>query len=128
MSSASAVRRAAAGLLTSGAVLTGVIGALIGTAGPAAADPPPNCTTADMTGVMSGVSAAMSAYLFSHPDVNAFFTGLQGQPKAQIAAATQTYLDNNPQVRADLQNIRQPSTDFRARCGIGQRGLAPGLN
>ena len=124
MSSAPPLLRAAAALLGAGAVLAG----LVGTAGPASADPPPNCTTADMTGVMSGVSAAMSAYLFSHPDVNAFFTGLQGQSKAQIAAATQTYLDNNPQVRADIQSIRQPSTDFRARCGIGQRGLVPGLS
>ncbi|MCB0940759.1 MAG: heme-binding protein [Mycobacterium sp.] len=124
MSFAPPLRRAAGALLGAGAVLAG----LVGTAGPAAADPPPNCTTADMTGVMSGVSAAMSAYLFTHPDVNAFFTGLQGQSKAQIAAATQTYLDNNPQVRADIQSIRQPSTDFRARCGIGQRGLVPGLS
>ena len=53
---------------------------------------------------------------------------LAGLSKAQIAAATQTYLDNNPQVRADIQSIRQPSADFRARCGIGQRGLAPGLS
>ena len=56
MSSAPPLLRAAAALLGAGAVLAG----LVGTAGPASADPPPNCTTADMTGVMSGVSAAMS--------------------------------------------------------------------
>ncbi len=71
------VRRAAAAALGAGAVLLSV-------AGPAAADPPPNCTTADMTGIMSGVSAAMSSYLWTHPDVNAFFTSLQGLPKAQV--------------------------------------------
>ena len=115
------VRRAAAAVLGAGALLAGM-------AGPAAADPPPNCTTGDMASVMAGVSAAMSAYLFSHPDVNAFFSDLQGQPKAQIAAETQTYLDNNPQVRAELEGIRQPSNDFRTRCGIGQRALVPGLS
>ncbi len=29
---------------------------------------------------MSGVWAGTSVYLFTHPDVNAFFTGLKGQP------------------------------------------------
>lgn len=115
------VRRAAAAAVGAAAVLIGV-------AGPAAADPPPNCTTADMTGIMAGVSAAMSAYLFTHPDVNDFFSSLQGLPKKEIGAKTQAYLDANPQVRTDLNNIRQPSTDFRTRCGIGQRPLAPGVS
>ena len=120
MTSRRSMRRAAAAALGAGAVLLSV-------AGPASADPPPNCTTADMTGIMAGVSASMSAYLFTHPDVNAFFTGLQGLPKAQIGAQTQQYLDANPQIRADLDGIRQPSTDFRARCGLPQRPLAPGV-
>ena len=114
------VRRAAAAALGAGTVL-------LAAAGPAIADPPPNCTTADMAGVMSGVSAAMSAYLFTHPDVNAFFSGLQGLPKEQVRDQTQSYLDANPQIRAELDNIRQPSTDFRTRCGIPQRALAPGV-
>ena len=120
MTSNRSVRRAAAAALGAGAVLLSV-------AGPAAADPPPNCTTADMTGIMAGVSAAMSNYLFTHPDVNAFFTGLQGLPKAQVATQTQQYLNNNPGIRADLDGIRQPSTDFRARCGLIQRPIAPGV-
>lgn len=119
MSSSRSMRRAAAAALGAGAVLLSI-------AGPAAADPP-NCTTADMTGIMSGVSASMAAYLFAHPDVNDFFTDLQGLPKNQVAAQTQTYLDANPSIRTDLENIRQPSTDFRNRCGIGQRPLVPGL-
>ena len=120
MSSSRSVRRVAAAALGAGAVLLSV-------AVPAAADPPPNCTTADMTGIMSGVSAAMAAYLFGHPDVNSFFTSLQGLPKKEVAAKTQAYLDANPSIKTDLDNIRQPSTDFRARCGIGQRPLVPGL-
>jgi heme-binding protein len=74
-------------------------------------------TAADLAGVMSGVSAATSAYLFTYPDVNAFFTGLKGQPKDQIPTQVESYLDANPQVRAELQGIRQPSVDFRNCCG-----------
>ena len=107
--------RAGALMLSAGIDLLG--------AGPAAAEPPPGCTTADMTGIMAGVSAAMSAYLFAHPDVNAFFTGLQGLPKAQVRSETETYLSANPGVRADLDAIRQPSLDFRTRCNLPQRAL-----
>lgn len=76
-----------------------------------------------MTGVMSGVSAAMASYLFTHPDVNTFFTGLQGQPKQAVRDQTEAYLNANPDVRADLEAIRQPSRDFRTRCNLPQRGL-----
>ncbi|AKK28079.1 heme-binding protein [Mycobacterium sp. EPa45] len=128
MTSNRSVRRAAAAAIGAGAVLLSVAGpAGLLLAGPAAADPPPNCTTADMTGIMSGVSAAMSNYLFTHPDVNAFFSGLQGLPKDQVKTQTQQYLNANPQIRADLDGIRQPSTDFRSRCGLPQRPLAPGV-
>lgn len=89
---------------------------LLGTAGTSAADAP-NCTAADLAGVMAGVSAATSVYLFTHPDVNGFFTSLKGQPKDQIRAQVLTYVDQHPQVRAELQGIRQPAVDFRARCG-----------
>ena len=86
-------------------------------------DLPPGCTTADMTGVMSGISAAMSAYLFTHPDVNAFFSGLQGQPKTQVRDQTEAYLNANPTVRAEIEAIRQPSRYFRDRCNLPQRAL-----
>jgi heme-binding protein len=102
-----------------GAFATGFIAGamLLGTAATAAAQPPPNCTAADLAGIMSGVTAATSAYLFTHPDVNAFFTGLKGQPREQQREQVQRYLDANPQVRAELQGIRQPTVDFRNRCG-----------
>jgi hemophore-related protein len=97
---------------------------LVASPGPAAADPlPPGCTSADMTGVMSGISAAMSVYLLTHPDVNNFFTGLQGQPKDAVRDQTEAYLNANPTVRADLEGIRKPSRDFRDRCNLPQRAL-----
>ena len=56
-------------------------GALLVGMAPSALATPPNCTAADLAGVSAGVSAATSAYLFTHPDVNAFFTGLEGAPR-----------------------------------------------
>jgi heme-binding protein len=88
---------------------------LFGTTATAAADPP-NCTAADLAGVMSGVSAGTSAYLFTHPDVNAFFTGLKGKPRDQMTAEIQAYLDANPQVREDLRAVRRAAPEFRDRC------------
>lgn len=92
-----------------------VAGSLI--AAPTAVADPPNCTAADLSGVAAGVSAATSAYLFTHPDVNAFMTGLKGQPRDAIRAQVQQYLDANPQTKADIQGIRQPLADIRVRCG-----------
>ena len=107
------VRRAVVGAIGTGAVAAAL---LVGTAPSALADPP-NCTAADLAGVAAGVSASTSAYLFTHPDVNAFFTGLEGAPRDTIRTQVQQYLDANPQTKADLQGIRQPLIDLKNRCG-----------
>ena len=106
--------RVIAGGVAAGAMLFAAVGS-------AAADPepaPPNCTAADLAQVSSGVAAATSAYLFTHPDVNAYFTSLKGQPRNDIAAQVKQYMDANPQTHADMEGIRQPLTDFRSRCGM----------
>ncbi len=106
-------RRAVIGVIGTGAVA----GAMLFTgAGSALADPP-NCTAADLAGVASGVSAATSAYLFTHPDVNNFFSGLQGKSRDDMRTEVTSYMDANPQVKAELTAIRQPLADIRARCG-----------
>lgn len=101
-------RRAAGAALAAGAWLA--------TAATAAAAPP-NCTAADLAGVNAGVSTASAAYLFTHPDVNAFLTGLGDEPEDQAHAELQQYLDANPKVRDELTAIRQPLVDLKARCG-----------
>jgi heme-binding protein len=106
-------RRAAAGAIGAGAIASAM---MLGASPLAFADPPPNCTAGDLAGVASGVSASTSAYLFSHPDVNAFFTSLKGQPKSAIRDDVQNYLNANPVVKTDLQNIRQPLVDLKNRC------------
>ncbi|MBI3214887.1 MAG: heme-binding protein [Mycobacterium sp.] len=107
------VRRVVVGAIGAGAVA----GAMLSAAAPALADPPPNCTAADLAGVSAGVSAATSAYLFTHPDVNYFFTDLAGTPREQVQQQVTDYLDGNPQAKADLTGIRQPLVDIKNRCG-----------
>ena len=115
-------RRAVSGAIgagaLAGAMFFGV--AATATAEPPPPPPPPPCTAAEMALVMSGVSFNTSNYLTTHPDVNDYFTSLKGQPRDQIQDQVRNYLDANPQVRADLQAIRQPSIDFRNRCGVPQ--------
>jgi heme-binding protein len=109
-------RRVAVGAISAGAVSGTLFGAAAGTAAADSTPRPPNCTAADMAGVASGVAAALSAYLFTHPDVNGFYTGLQDQPKDQIRDDVQNYFNANPQQQAELENIRQPLIDIRQRC------------
>ena len=107
-------RRAVVGAIGTGAVAS----ALLFAAAPSAlADPPPNCTAADLAGVAAGVSAATSSYLFTHPDVNNFFTGLEGAPRDTVRAQVKDYMNANPQTKDDLTGIRQPLMDIKNRCG-----------
>lgn len=80
------------------------------------APPPANCSPADWAGVRAGVAAALSTYLFTHPPVNDFFATLKGQSRDEMRPQVQEYLDANPQVRAELQGIKQPADDFLNRC------------
>jgi heme-binding protein len=121
-------RRAVAGAIGAGAVAGAMLFGAIPSAladppapspAPSPAPPPPapqGCSAADLAGVASGVSASTSAYLFTHPDVNDFFTSLKGQPKDQIRGNIQNYLNANPQVKSDLDGIRQPLVDLKNRC------------
>jgi hemophore-related protein len=88
---------------------------LIGSAATASADPP-NCTAGDLTQVLSGVNAGMSVFLFTHPDVNAFFTSLKGKSRDDMRTAVSNYLQANPDIRDQIKAVRQPAADFRARC------------
>jgi hemophore-related protein len=105
-------------LSVAGAIATGAISGamLFGSAAIALADPPPGCTAADLARVQSGVSAATSDYLFTHPDVNNFVTSLKGQSPDAQRDNVQNYLNANPQTQTDLQGIKQPLNDLKNRC------------
>lgn len=104
-------RRGAAAVFGAGALL-------IAGAGMAAADVTPGCMASDVTAVESQVAAGMTAYLVTHPDVNTFLSGLHGLPTAEIARQTRAYLIANPQVQNEIDGVRAPVFDLRARCGI----------
>jgi hemophore-related protein len=93
---------------------------LVGGAPTALADPPPppapGCSAADFEQLKSQVAAATADYMFSHPDVNAFFSSLKGQPKDQMRSQVKDYLAGSPQVQSDLAGIRQPLRDMKSRC------------
>ena len=105
------VRRAAASILGAG-------GVLLGLAAPAVAYDGPGCTAADITAVEAQVATAMTGYLFTHPDVNAFFTSLDGLNRSQSQSKAQAYLAANPQIKAEIGAIRGPATALRDRCNI----------
>jgi heme-binding protein len=111
------LRRLAAATLTGGALATALFGAVPSANADPNPDAPPNCTSADLEGVRTGVQFATSAYLFTHPDVNAFFTSLAGVPRAQVLVQVKNYMAANPQVKADIAGIRQPLVDLKNRCG-----------
>jgi hemophore-related protein len=107
---------------TAGAMLFGAAALAFADPSPAPPLPPaPGCTAADLAQASGTVGTAMAAYLFSHPDVNNFFTSLRGLPNEEIHGDVQTYMDANPQVEAEINGIRQPVTDLRNRCDAPAR-------
>jgi heme-binding protein len=123
--SARIARRAVAGAVGIGAIV-GV--ALFGALPSAVADDPtptqPNCTAAASAGVFSGVSASTSAFLFTHPDANWFFTSLDGLPRDQVHGKVSDYLNQNPETTADLTGI-PPLVDLTNRCGAAPAPVTP---
>jgi heme-binding protein len=115
------VRNAVVGVAASGAMLIG--GASLASADPLPAVPAPSCTAGDLAVASGTVGTAMGDYLFSHPDVNDFFTSLRGQPNEEIHDRVQTYMDAHPQVESEINGIRQPLTDLRSRCDLAASPL-----
>lgn len=101
--------------LFAGVALFGASPTANATEDPAAA--PPNCTAADLQGVEAGVSAATSAYLFAHPDLNGFMSGLQDLSREQVAERVNGYMTTHPQEKAEMTGIRQPLVDLKNHCG-----------
>lgn len=123
--SANAGRRAVAGVVGAGAIAGAMLFGALPSAMAEPAPNPPNCTAADLAGVASGVSASTSAYLFTHPDVNNFFTGLEGKNRDEVRVEVDRYLNDNPQTKAELTGIRQPLVDLKNRCGSAPAPALP---
>lgn len=109
------------------ASIIGAGGVLVGIAAPAVADVVPGCTAADIAAVESQVAAGIAGYLFTHPDVNIFFSSVQGKSKADAISSIQSYMDANPQVQAETDGIRGPAFDLRDRCNIADASIHLGV-
>ena len=114
------------GVMGTGA-LTGAM--LFGGASSASAEPPPppappGCSAGDLAQVSGTVGTAMADYLFTHPDVNDFFTSLRGLPNEELRGDVRNYMDAHPQVQSEITGIRQPLTDLRTRCDAPAPGAA----
>lgn len=116
LASGCTLRRVIVGVIGGGVMLLG--GASVASAEPNPAPPPPNCTAGDLAVASGTVGTAMGDYLFSHPEVNDFFTGLRGLPTGQVRDRVQTYMNDHPQTESDINGIRQPLTDLRSRCNL----------
>jgi hemophore-related protein len=117
--STSATRRVATGAVLAGALVSAALFGGI-TSAFASGDPaanPPNCSAADLEGVRAGVSASTSAYLFTHPDLNAYQSSLGGLSRDDVTTKMQAYLAQHPQEKAEIAGIRQPLVDLKNRCG-----------
>jgi heme-binding protein len=112
--SARTARRAVAGAAGTGA-LAGAM--LFGALPSAMAEEPANCTAADLAFTAAGVSKATSDYLFSHQDVNYFFTSLEGKTRDEVRTEVDQYMGANPIIKGELTGIRQPLVDIKNRCG-----------
>ena len=125
--SARSARRAVAGAVSAGAIagsmLFGAIPSALANEDPALN--PPNCTAGDLAQVSADVSAGTSAYLFSHPDVNWFFTSLESVPRDRVRTQVTDYMAAHPQVQAELAGVRQPLVDLKNRCGSAPAPLTP---
>jgi hemophore-related protein len=116
------LRSAAVGMIGTGAVAGAMLfGGAVAFAdpSPAPAPPAPGCTAGDLAVASGTVGTAMGDYLFSHPDVNDFFTSLRGLPNNEVHDKVQTYMDANPQTETEINGIRQPLTDLRNHCDLG---------
>ena len=104
------LRSAVFAVIAYGAMLGG--GVTLASADPVSTPPPPNCTAGDLAVASGTVGTAMGDYLFTHPDVNDFFTGLRGRPNAEIHDRVQTYMDAHPPGRIGDQ--RDPPAAHRS--------------
>ena len=130
--SSNAIRRTLVEVTSIGAMAGAMLfgGASLAFAQPSPEPPPPppapGCTAADLAQVSGTVGTGMAGYLFTHPDVNNFFTSLRGLPNEQLRGEVRNYMDANPQVEDEINGIRQPLTDLRSRCDAPAPAGMPG--
>lgn len=89
---------------------------LMGPSATAATDP---CAASEVARTVGRVATNTGNYLDAHPQTNQALTTIsQQQPGPQSLAAIKTYLDANPQVAKDLQQLQQPLQSLGSTCKL----------
>ncbi|WP_422743035.1 hemophore [Mycobacterium sp. WMMD1722] len=109
------LRRSLAAVCTGGALAAGAAAL---TAAPAGAAPDP-CAASTVARTIGSVANNTGIYLEANPETDDALTAIsQQQGGPQSLATLKAYLDANPQVAKDLQQLQQPLTALSGRCRL----------
>ncbi|VCT92285.1 Heme-binding protein [Mycolicibacterium hassiacum DSM 44199] len=114
----SAGRRARCGAFA-GALGAAALVAALGLAGNSATAAPDPCAASEVAKTVGSVATSIGEYLEEHPQTNAALTTISKQQAGpQSVAALKAYLDANPDVGKDLQELQRPLTTLSGRCRL----------
>jgi heme-binding protein len=80
---------------------------------------PPPCTAAELSSVVSGVTAQAATFLEAHPDANDVLTQAGSQPPQTAKSTVRGFFLSHPDQFVQLQGIAQPLVGMRSRCNAG---------
>jgi heme-binding protein len=93
--------------------------ALTGPGTPAASAAQDPCAASQVARTVGSVASSMGSYLELHPETNQALTTItQSQQGPQSLASLKTYLDANPQVGKDMQQLQSPLVVLSSRCSL----------
>jgi len=102
--------------LTAAAGAAAALPATPATPATAATDP---CAASEVAKTVGSVATSMGTYLDGHPQTNQALTTLsQQQGGPQSLVSPRAYLDANPQVGKDMQQLQQPLVGLSSRCKL----------
>lgn len=88
-------------------------------AAPSATAAPDPCTASQVAKTVGTVATNTSNYLDLHPETDQAFTAIaQLQAGPQSLGVLKAYLDANPQVGKDMQQLQQPLIDLSGQCQL----------
>jgi hemophore len=95
------------------------VAALAGFSPPSATAASDPCAASEVAKTVATVAANTGTYLDSHPETNQALTTIsQQQAGPQSIVALKTYLDANPRVGEDIQQLQQPLVTLSGRCKL----------
>lgn len=108
------MRHGALGVLAGGALA----GLAVATIAVPTAFAQPQCTAAELSTTLGGVSTSTGQYLTAHPGANDAVTNSGALAPGDAENAIRTYFVAHPQEWADLQGIARPLANLRRECAV----------